>query len=160
MQPKVLVKIITIIASLTNVTAAQEEEEFCTLESSKCSSEKSNKNYPKWNQFMNQYHEALEKFKPCDTLKNDPLQCHYKQVVDQDLEPFPHITQDLLEDARQVASHPVTYVNLNGTLYRSASECLFPARCDGVEYFLSKLSKKLPNFEIVINNNDWPFVNK
>ena len=65
-----------------------------------------------------------------------------------------------MEKARQVASHPVTYVNLNGTIYRSSDACLFPARCDGVEHFLLKLSQKLPDFEIVVNNNDWPFVNK
>ena len=66
----------------------------------------------------------------------------------------------MLHDARAVATHPITYLNVNGTLYKSASDCLFPARCDGVEHFLLKLSAKLPDFEIVVNNNDWPFVNK
>ena len=65
-----------------------------------------------------------------------------------------------LDKAREIASHPVTYVNLNGTLYKSSAPCLFPARCDGVEHFLLKLSPKLPDFEIVVNNNDWPFVNR
>ena len=67
---------------------------------------------------------------------------------------------ETLDKAREIASHPVTYVNLNGTLYKSSAPCLFPARCDGVEHFLLKLSPKLPDFEIVVNNNDWPFVNR
>ena len=68
---------------------------------------------------------------------------------------------EMINNARAAASHPVTYINVNGNLYRStAKDCLFPGRCDGVEHFLLKLSKKLPDFEIVVNNNDWPFVNK
>lgn len=66
----------------------------------------------------------------------------------------------MLDEARRIASHPVTYANINGTLYRSKEDCLFPARCQGVEHFLLKLAPKLADFEIVINNNDWPFVSK
>ena len=66
----------------------------------------------------------------------------------------------MINEARKLASHPVTYINSNGTLYRSKDDCLFPSRCQGVEHFLLKLSPKLPDFEIVINNHDWPYVKK
>ena len=66
----------------------------------------------------------------------------------------------MINDARKLASHPITYININGTLYRSKADCLFPARCQGVEHFLLKLSSKLPDFEIVLNNHDWPYAKK
>ena len=66
----------------------------------------------------------------------------------------------MINEARKLASHPITYININGTLYRSKADCLFPARCQGVEHFLLKLSSKLPDFEIVLNNHDWPYAKK
>ena len=68
--------------------------------------------------------------------------------------------KSMINDARKLASHPITYININGTLYRSKADCLFPARCQGVEHFLLKLSSKLPDFEIVLNNHDWPYAKK
>ncbi len=65
----------------------------------------------------------------------------------------------MLDDARNAVTHPVTYQMIEGKLFRS-KDCLFPARCDGVEHFLLKLASKLPDFEIVLNNHDWPFVSK
>ena len=66
----------------------------------------------------------------------------------------------MLDKARSITSRPVTYINLKGKLYRSDEDCLFPSRCDGVEHFLLKIISKLPDFEIVVNNYDWPFVKK
>ena len=66
----------------------------------------------------------------------------------------------MLDKARSITSRPVTYINLKGTLYRSDEDCLFPSRCDGVEHFLLKIISKLPDFEIVVNNYDWPFIKK
>ena len=68
--------------------------------------------------------------------------------------------KSMINEARKLASHPITYININGTLYRSKADCLFPARCQGVEHFLLKLSSKLPDFEIVLNNHDWPYAKK
>ena len=73
---------------------------------------------------------------------------------------FNSFSKQMLDKARNVATRPVTYINYEGKLYRSNEDCLFPSRCDGVEHFLLKLVPDLPNFEIVINNNDWPFVKK
>lgn len=117
------------------------------------------KPHSRWEKYLKAYEEAQVNSDSC-TSHDSKLHCAYEQTIDSDLEQFSSITSDSLEKARQIASHPVTYVNLNGTLYRSSASCLFPARCDGVEHFLLKLSPKLPDFEIVVNNNDWPFVNR
>jgi len=45
----------------------------------------------------------------------------------------------------------------NHIVYRE-SKCKFPARCLGVEYFLTKLAKTVPNLEVIINVFDWPQV--
>lgn len=37
---------------------------------------------------------------------------------------------------------------------------MFPSRCKGIEYFLLKAAKKLPDIELIINVRDWPQVNK
>lgn len=50
------------------------------------------------------------------------------------------------------------YQLMNHTLYRD-KDCLFPSRCEGNEHFLLKLTD-LPDFEIVINNRDYPQVSK
>lgn len=44
-------------------------------------------------------------------------------------------------------------------LYRE-KDCLFPARCSGIEYFIKPLLEKLPNMDLIINCRDWPQVNK
>jgi len=95
-----------------------------------------------------------------ETFENDVLHPFYAKTIKEDLYQFQTITKQMLDKARNVATRPVTYINYEGKLYRSNEDCLFPARCDGVEHFLLKLVSDLPNFEIVVNNNDWPFVKK
>lgn len=51
------------------------------------------------------------------------------------------------------------YQIINHRLYRN-KECMFPARCSGVEYFLLQLLPKLPDVEFVLNTRDWPQVMK
>ena len=68
--------------------------------------------------------------------------------------------ETMVDEATKVANKPVTYINLNGSLYRSKADCQFPSRCQGVEHFLLKLAPKLPDYKIVINNHDWPYVKK
>lgn len=50
------------------------------------------------------------------------------------------------------------YQLINHTLYRH-KDCLFPSRCEGVQYFLLKLTD-LPDFEIIVNPRDYPQVSK
>jgi EGF-domain serine glucosyl/xylosyltransferase len=64
-----------------------------------------------------------------------------------------------LDRARQADRQAVTYRMVSGTLWRSP-DCLFPSRCEGIEHFLLKLKGELPDYEIVVNTHDWPFINR
>jgi len=125
---------------------------------------KENKFTQSWNEYLTAYEKAQENFKTtaCQTEEksSSKLHCEYKRVIQQEIANYAQITKSMINDARKLASHPITYININGTLYRSKADCLFPARCQGVEHFLLKLSSKLPDFEIVLNNHDWPYAKK
>lgn len=47
------------------------------------------------------------------------------------------------------------YQIISHKLYRD-KDCLFPARCSGVEHFLLKLLPKLNDTEFILNSRDWP----
>jgi len=51
------------------------------------------------------------------------------------------------------------YQIINHTLYRE-EKCTFPARCEGNEYFISKLLSQLPDMEFIVNTFDWSKVQK
>jgi protein glucosyltransferase len=53
----------------------------------------------------------------------------------------------------------VKYQIINHRLYRS-TDCMFEARCEGIEYFLHKLIDELPNMEFALNTRDFPLVNR
>ncbi|CAB0002452.1 unnamed protein product [Nesidiocoris tenuis] len=48
---------------------------------------------------------------------------------------------------------------MDGRVYRQ-KDCLFPSRCEGVDYFLNSIKEHIPNTQLVINFHDWPQVNK
>lgn len=37
---------------------------------------------------------------------------------------------------------------------------MFPARCEGIEYFLSKIQLNTPDIEFIVNTRDWPQIIK
>lgn len=48
------------------------------------------------------------------------------------------------------------YQLIDGRLYRDV-ECMFPARCAGIEHFMFKVAKHLDrNIEFVVNTRDYP----
>lgn len=47
----------------------------------------------------------------------------------------------------------------NHDLYREP-KCMFPARCEGIEYFLSKIQLNTPDVEFILNTRDWPQIIK
>lgn len=53
----------------------------------------------------------------------------------------------------------VKYIIMDGRVYRE-KDCLFPSRCEGVDYFLNSIKEHIPNTQLVINFHDWPQVNK
>lgn len=61
----------------------------------------------------------------------------------------------------------MTYFHFRGTRYQIIKhklyrdkDCMFPARCSGIEHFLLELLPKLPDIEFVINTRDWPQIHK
>ncbi len=68
-----------------------------------------------------------------------------------------------MEETRQVSPNAVTYQIVDGQVYRNSTpRCLFPARCKGVEHFLLRVATHLRgrHVEFVINNHDYPFVDR
>ncbi|KAM8976110.1 protein O-glucosyltransferase 1 [Pelodytes ibericus] len=83
----------------------------------------------------------------------------YHSGLQQDLAPFSvGISRDLMTNvlSRKLGTH---YQIINHRLYRE-EECMFPARCSGVEHFILKLLPILPDMELVINVRDYPQVPK
>nr|CAD7572026.1 unnamed protein product [Timema californicum] len=96
-------------------------------------------------------HEAVAAYEPCSSTN---CSCH-ADVIAQDLAVFTDgITQQMVRDAQD---RGIKYQIVNHRLYRDR-ECMFPARCAGVEHFLLALLPKLPDTEFVLNPRDWPQV--
>ncbi|XP_046405782.1 O-glucosyltransferase rumi homolog isoform X2 [Ischnura elegans] len=49
------------------------------------------------------------------------------------------------------------YQIINHKLYREPN-CMYPARCSGVEYFILKVIEHIPDVEFILNTRDWPQV--
>uniref|UniRef100_A0A023F7V1 Putative o-glucosyltransferase rumi n=1 Tax=Triatoma infestans TaxID=30076 RepID=A0A023F7V1_TRIIF len=105
------------------------------------------------NYFLTQYNKALALYK---NQTCDECSC-YLNVIEADLRPFKNgITEEMI---RICSSKGVKYQLIEGKWYRS-KECLFPSRCEGVEYFLDKLSHELPDLELCVNFHDWSQISK
>lgn len=103
---------------------------------------------------LSRIEKAQSKYKPCssDEPQDSKCQCH-KKVWKKDLEVFKEgITRQAITDAMQFGT---PYKILNHKLYRHPN-CYFPARCEGIEYFLLKLLPSLPDMDFVVNTRDYP----
>ncbi|XP_069694570.1 O-glucosyltransferase rumi homolog isoform X2 [Periplaneta americana] len=60
---------------------------------------------------------------------------------------------------KSVKDKGTRYQIINHHLYRDA-DCMFPARCAGVEHFIIALLPKLPDMEFILNTRDWPQISK
>ncbi|KAF4518703.1 hypothetical protein B566_EDAN013722 [Ephemera danica] len=95
---------------------------------------------------------ALSSYQPC----NNSSSC-YLDVIKKDLAPFKGgITKEHIADG---ADRGTKYQILGGKIFRQ-DECMFPARCSGIEHYLQKVSSKLPDLELILNTRDWPQVSK
>lgn len=93
----------------------------------------------------------------------------YKQVISKNCSCYAFVVKDDLRIfkekgiskamIKEAIPKGTRYLLLNHTLYRD-KDCMFPARCSGVEHFISKLSVELPDFELVLNVRDWPQISK
>uniref|UniRef100_A0A670HL34 Protein O-glucosyltransferase 1 n=1 Tax=Podarcis muralis TaxID=64176 RepID=A0A670HL34_PODMU len=109
----------------------------------------------KWSKFLVQIDRAVENYKPCMQAN---CSCH-QRVREQDLAPFREgISEELLSEAisRRLGTH---YQIIEKKLYRE-HDCMFPARCSGVEHFILEIINNLPDMEMVINVRDYPQVPK
>ncbi|XP_034647928.1 protein O-glucosyltransferase 1 [Trachemys scripta elegans] len=109
----------------------------------------------KWKHFIDQIDRAVEGYRPCI---RENCSC-YQSVREQDLAPFQGgISKELLSDvvSRKLGTH---YQIIKNKLYRE-HDCMFPARCNGVEHFILEIIGRLPDMEMVINVRDYPQVPK
>lgn len=105
------------------------------------------------NKYITLIQEALDSYVPC---RQSNCSCH-ADVLKSDLRPFrTGITQQMVERAR---SYGTKYQIVNHRLYRQ-KDCMFPARCSGVEYFIKPNLPNLPDMELIINCRDWPQINR
>ncbi|XP_070577537.1 protein O-glucosyltransferase 1-like [Ptychodera flava] len=109
----------------------------------------------KWDLYLNEVKFGVEKYKECEQDVRE-CSCH-RDVLNNDLKVWKDrggITQELFETAlgQKIGTH---YQIIKHKLYRS-KECMFPARCSGVEYFILKIINKLPDMELIINVRDYP----
>jgi len=102
-----------------------------------------------WAEYKDQIKRAVANFKPC-AHKN--CSC-YTDLVAADLAPFDKdgITRSMLDKARERGTK---YQILNHKLYRDG-DCMFPSRCSGIEHFILKVIRDVPDTELVINTRDW-----
>ncbi|KAG8198008.1 hypothetical protein JTE90_001848 [Oedothorax gibbosus] len=107
----------------------------------------------KWKYLLDLIYKANSTFEECSEI----CAC-YDNLIEEDLSPWKQNginKQDIL-DSKNMGTH---YQIINHVLYRE-SDCMFPFRCSGIEYFILKLIDKLPDMEFVVNTRDWPQVNK
>lgn len=107
----------------------------------------------KWSKFFKAREEALRANKSAGCSNNHAKCGCFLEQIDADLLPWQEkrISRDLLTAARELG---VTYQVINHQLYRQA-ECHFPARCEGIEYFLLQIAPELDDTEFVVNVRDW-----
>ncbi|XP_055603639.1 LOW QUALITY PROTEIN: O-glucosyltransferase rumi homolog [Uranotaenia lowii] len=104
------------------------------------------------NKYIRLIEEAIASYEPC--YYNNTC---YLDTLKKDLKPFASgISKQMIDRA---ASYGTKYQIIDHRLYRQ-KDCMFPARCSGVEHFIKPLLTKLPDMELVINCRDWPQISR
>ncbi|KAM4602276.1 protein O-glucosyltransferase 1 [Polymixia lowei] len=106
-----------------------------------------------WRRFREIISKAVEEHTACNPVN---CSCHLS-VLQDDLQPFKGgISEDLMVStvSRGVGTH---YQIIGHKLYREQN-CMFPARCSGVEHFILEVIDRLPDLEMVVNVRDYPQV--
>ncbi|XP_024867878.1 O-glucosyltransferase rumi homolog isoform X2 [Temnothorax curvispinosus] len=93
---------------------------------------------------------AEQNHEECNNTKHE---C-FKSVIARDLRPFREkgVSEEMIEAAR---TRGTFYQIIKGKLYRE-KDCMFPARCAGIEHFLLKIVGNLSDMDLVINTRDYP----
>lgn len=103
------------------------------------------------NEIHKKISDAMKNYLPC---KSEKCSCHI-DVLKSDLKPYENgITREMLDEVKRFG---ILYQIIDNKIYRQ-TDCNFPSRCSGVEYFIKQVMKstKLSNMEIVINVRDYP----
>ncbi|KAH8416715.1 hypothetical protein KR222_010737, partial [Zaprionus bogoriensis] len=98
---------------------------------------------------------AVASYAPCNPEVADDVNCScHAAVLERDLAPYASsgLSRKMLQEA---AGYGTRYKVLGRRLYRDA-DCMFPARCQGIEHFLLQLLPELPDLDVVINTRDYP----
>ncbi|XP_070786948.1 protein O-glucosyltransferase 1 [Enoplosus armatus] len=106
-----------------------------------------------WKKVRDKISDAVEGHTPCNPVN---CSCHLS-VLQHDLQPFKGgISEDVMAATvqRGVGTH---YQVIGHKLYRDHN-CMFPARCSGVEHFILEMIDRLPDLEMVVNVRDYPQV--
>lgn len=107
----------------------------------------------KWKRIKENISEGVKAYVPCNPVN---CSCHLS-VLWQDLGPFEGgISEEFMAATvqRGVGTH---YQIIEHKLYREHN-CMFPARCSGVEHFILEVIDRLPDLEMVVNVRDYPQV--
>ncbi|KAF6016807.1 POGLUT1 [Bugula neritina] len=106
----------------------------------------------RWKDILDKIEQSITNYRECETDDVGCSTCHYRQI-EADLARWKDgITKSLLDAAD---SRATTYQIINHKVYRQ-KKCVFEARCQGVEYFLTRIAKDLPDMEMKINVFDYP----
>ncbi|XP_078099571.1 protein O-glucosyltransferase 1 [Sander vitreus] len=106
-----------------------------------------------WKKIRDKISDVAKGHTPCNPVN---CSCHLS-VLQDDLRPFKgRISEDLMAATvqRGVGTH---YQIIGHKLYREPN-CMFPARCSGVEHFILDVIDRLPDLEMVVNVRDYPQV--
>ncbi|XP_077274098.1 O-glucosyltransferase rumi homolog [Temnothorax americanus] len=138
------------------------EEQFCSVDNDgRFCKENENIDHRRSSLYVKETNERYEKYlvairnaeqnhEECDNAKHE---C-FKSVIARDLRPFREkgISEEMIEAAR---TRGTFYQIIKGKLYRE-KDCMFPARCAGIEHFLLKIVGNLSDMDLVINTRDYP----
>ncbi|BFZ08262.1 hypothetical protein BsWGS_11301 [Bradybaena similaris] len=103
-----------------------------------------------WSHYTELVDDAVASYTDCS---NEECSC-YVSMLTEDLEPWRE--KKVQEaDVKAAMAYGVHYQIINQRLYRQ-HDCMFPARCSGVEHFILEVIDALPDMELVVNVKDWP----
>ncbi|XP_023251123.1 protein O-glucosyltransferase 1 [Seriola lalandi dorsalis] len=106
-----------------------------------------------WKKIRENISDVVKEYTSCNPVN---CSCHLS-VLQHDLRPFKGgISEEFMAATvqRGVGTH---YQIIGQKLYRE-NNCMFPARCSGVEHFILEVIDRLPDLEMVVNVRDYPQV--
>ena len=123
----------------------------CSVRSDECAKIVESVDDKQYSAFLTLIRDALEATSPA--LEEGLV---FQEQIAADLRPWSQlgVQRELLNSAK---AHGVLYQVIDGQVYRQEN-CMFPARCAGVDYYLKKISANLSDTEFVVNFHDWPQV--